>query len=234
MIIMNNGKELIYEGAKHIVDSRFADIYKFEEITIKKYYDSVSPNLRITKDVFNEVSQVDKNALLKLRECFTEVIKPYKGMDYEEECVTGYTYDYIEAYNQKMIEMPMEYTLNTIHEFDILIKELNKRGILLEDPNKGNSIITKDNLVIIDPDLFEINQSEEALRENYEIANRYIMQKWAMEYPLIEEYERQEMMIQIFGDYDNDFNDDYYGSMKRRLKTKKPSDLLYTIFGEKV
>lgn len=233
-MITNDNGELIFPNGKHFRSSNFANIYTDGKTVLKEYYKDVSRYLRIYKEAFDELSKVNSPAFLKLRECFTETIKPCEGYDFEVTNVIGYTYDYIEESYQDMIDMPMEYTLNTIHEFDLLVKECNKRGILLDDPNKGNSLVTKDNLVIIDPDLFEIRRTEDELESNYEIANRYIVNKWASEYPLIEKYEVDELFTQYFKDYDKDFKYDYYQSMKMRLKEKTPNDLLYKTFGEKI
>lgn len=235
MIVMNNGQEIVFPNAEYICKSRIANIYKYGDLAIKVYDDdeALYPD-RIPKEVFDAVSSVNVNALLKLRDCYSDFVELYDKEDCNEVAVTGFTYDYIEEEKVDMIDLPMEYTLNTIHEFDLLVKEFNKRGILLVDPKPGNSILTKDNLVIIDPDLFEINQSEEALRKNYEIANHYIMKKWVKEFPIIERYEEQELAKILFNDYEDNFNDNYYGVMKRRLKAKTPNELLCRKIGERI
>jgi hypothetical protein len=232
---MNNGEKVYFNNAEHFCSSNFAELYKDNDLTIKQYTEEkASYDFRIKKEVFNIIKDVDVNALLHLRNCYSDLVKLYENPDYNEVCVTGYTYDYIPEVKEDMIDMPMEYTLNTIHEFDLLVKELNKRGIRLDDPKPFNSIKHKDNLVIIAPDLFYINQPVDMLERNYTIANLYIMKKWLKEYPLIEQYERNTLYRLIFKDYDNDFNNDYYGSMKKRLKGRTPNDVLYRIFGEKV
>ena len=234
-MIINDCEELKLPNSELLCRSRFANIYTDGKTVLKEYYKDVSMFLRIYQETFEKLSDVNSPAFIKLRDCYTADIPDYVlYADDDEKFVIGYTYDYITEVGTDMIDMPMEYTLNTIHEFDLLVKELNKRRILLDDPNNGNSLITKDNLVIIDPDLFELDQDSKMLRKNYEIANRYIMNKWAREYPLIEEYEVNELFRQYFKDYDDDFNDNYYQSMKRRLKEKTPNDLLYKVFGEKI
>ena len=123
--------------------------------------------------------------------------------------------------------------MDAIHELDLLVKELNKRGILLDDPNSGNSIVTKDNLVIIDPDLFEINQSERELLNNYSIANQYLAYKWADEYSINDHNDFKTLMKNLFDDFDNDFNTDYYNSMSKRLsKVKTPREYISKVLGQ--
>ncbi len=237
MYLLNNGEKVYFDNANLLCVSNFGFIYRDGNLTIKKYNDEdlSDYDLRITEDVFNAVKGVDSKALLHLRDCYSDLLNLYEDPDYDEVGVTGYTYDFIEEDNEPMIDKPMEYTLNSIHELDILVKELNKRRILLEDPKPGNSLVTKDNLVIIDPDLFEINQNDSELRNNYSVVNKYIALKWARENSIIDEYEFNCLKRMLFDDFDNDFNTDYYNSMKKRLsRFKSPKDYLYYNLGERI
>ena len=237
MYLLNNGEKVYFDNADLLCVSNFGFIYRDGNLTIKKYNDEDLSDyaLRITEDIFNEVKDVDSKALLHLRDCYSDLLNIYDDYDYNEVGVTGYTYDFIEEDSEPMIDKPMYYTLNSIHELDLLVKEFNKRRILLEDPKAGNSIVTKDNLVIIDPDLFELNQSDIELRNNYLVANRYIAYKWAREYSIIDEGEFNALKNMLCRYSDSDFNTDYYGSMKRRLlKYKTPREYLYHHFGERI
>ena len=233
MYLLDNGEKVYFDNAKRLVVSNFGYIYRDDDLAIKKYKDDDDYFLRITEDLFNNLSEVDSKALLNLKDVYTDFINLFDDLDYNETCVTGYTYDFVNKDNEKMIDKPIDYTLNTIHELDLLVKELNKRGILLDDPNCGNSIVTKDNLVIIDPDLFEINQSEKELLNNYSIANQYLAYKWADEYSINDHNDFKTLMKNLFDDFDNDFNIDYYNSMSKRLsKVKTPREYISKVLGQ--
>jgi 5-methylthioribose kinase len=119
-----------------------------------------------------------------------------------------------------MIDMPMDYTINTLYEFDKIIKFLNKEKILIGDSHAGNVIITDDNLVIIDPDYYEFN--DKASRRNRELINFYITDLWAIEYGLYNYFDKKALNDILYKGY----MQDYLKENIKRLDEKTPRDLI--------
>ncbi len=140
--------------------------------------------------------------------------------------LTGYTSEFIETRKGAMVDLPMEYTLNTLYEFRKLLKILNDNNILIADTNRNNSIVGFDNLVIIDPDSYEFNEiSCEIEKENMESINRYLLSKWVAEMPITDKTVFEKISKELF-DYEEG---DYLDVMSKRLRGKTPRDVINRI-----
>lgn len=158
-----------------------SQIYKVGDKIIKRYKDGEDDYVRLQKEVFDILKKSNLPAFMKLRDVYTEDVQLFVDDDFKE-MITAYSYDYIETINKKMIDLPMEYTLSSMCELKKLVEFLNNNNVLIGDSSAANCLVTEDNLVVIDPDYFEINDKCE--EENLKEINHYISDLWCEEYGL--------------------------------------------------
>lgn len=219
MIIKNKGCILELDVPMY-KDTHFSTLYLRGNELIKVYDDSKAPSYeRISERVFNNLTSINSEAFLNLRKCYSAKVQLME--EYPEEVVTAYTYDYIKSIDNKMIDMPMDYTIETLYRFRELVELLNLRRIEIRDAHAKNVVRTENGLVIIDPDRYI--SSPEAYHNNLRKINEYIIDLWGDEFGLEEENLQRDDIKNLF------FNDDvdaYIDVMKSRLNEKTPRDLI--------
>ena len=152
MIIKNKGSILELDVPMY-KDTHFSTLYLRGNELIKVYDDSKAPSYeRISERVFNNLTSINSEAFLNLRKCYSAKVQLME--EYPEDVVTAYTYDYIKSIDNKMIDMPMDYTIETLYRFRELVELLNLRRIEIRDAHAKNVVRTENGLVIIDPDRY--------------------------------------------------------------------------------
>lgn len=226
MEIINNDSFVSFDNAKGVNYGSCSEIYVDGDLAIKKYFEDKSPMFfgRMDKDVFETLKTIDSNCFIDLKDSFS---KQAIIVDEKEEVLTGYTYKYIKAIDQLMIDMPMEYTLNTLYEFRLLLEYLNGYHLAVRDAHARNVVKGENNLVIIDPDCYYFD--DEAYKDNLIMLNNYVSKLWFQEYGKYS-YEDFKKINQLFKFSDKDL---YLKEMHESLKGDTPRDLLDKVFDRK-
>ena len=200
---------------------------KCNDIVIKRYFDDCFIN-RIYGDVFDKLKTIDNNCFIKL---IDKKMTEIHGVDKVKE----YTYKYITKLNELMIDLPMEYTYETLHQYQLILNKLNKLKISIFDANENNAIISSNGLTIIDPDLYSIDKSEYTkglIDHNKEYITLYISELWREEFILKhgEKYRKQLYFdINPFEKLFKCNNDNIDYNLKERFNAKTPDELLYKL-----
>ena len=129
-----------------------ADIYKKDDIIFKKYkkFKKHYNSGKIIESIFDFLKTIDSQNLIKLYELYTDKlfnindlfeIEAYTAMYYKEEYINILT-------EQK------DYLLENINRISILLHILANNRILATDIKKENTILTSNNIILIDPDLY--------------------------------------------------------------------------------
>ena len=204
----------------------FGEVYKCDDLAIKIYDSATYDCDNIHIDIFEDLRDIDLPGFLKLVDYSTVMCrkeKLSKKRDYnvdEKEVINAYSSKFIEASKEKMIDKPIEYTLNTLYEFKKVLDELNKRKILISDPHNENVIINDNNLVIIDPDLYRYHPNPDKM--NNKRIKEFIIDLWCEEYGV---YEHKNWYN--IGEYFEGSNmEDCIKNMKEKVRTKTPRECL--------
>ncbi|MBR1416246.1 MAG: hypothetical protein IJ572_00310 [Bacilli bacterium] len=123
-----------------------ASIKKKNNIVYKKYFVDTPISMKVDKELFDILKEINhKNflSLLKIR-----IINDY---------VVGYTYKYVKSDDIKITEKDTSYTLDNLRDLEKLVDIFNQSKILMCDTHAFNMITQKDNIVIIDPDSYQID-----------------------------------------------------------------------------
>ena len=125
-----------------------ATIYKNDYIMLKKYKSYCPSKLRISENVFNVLKDINNSSFVKLNDIII-------GNDQ----IDGYTYNYIPSNNINIVDESVDYTLENLKKLEKLIKKFNKLHITMIDTKSTNAILQNNNIVIIDPDMYFIDNS---------------------------------------------------------------------------
>lgn len=194
-------------------EGTFGTTYKYGDIVIKRYFTNETAAGHIKEDVFDRLKDIKEKSFIDLIDCSYSQMTHFCS-DYGKRVISAYSSKYISKIHKKSIDMPVDYTINSLKELLKLAKRINELNIKMEDTFGDNLIIGKDNIVVIDPDLYEIDEILDDL-ENLKGINNYISDLWCLEYGIKETDDISCKEIRsLFFDYSYD---DYLKVMSERL-----------------
>lgn len=201
------------------------NVFSDGNIAMKRYFDECYI-YRIKEEVFNKLKEVNNP-------CFVNFMDLIKVKRRGKEIVDGYTYKYIEEVGDYMIDLPMEYTYETLHQFQKLLEQFNELKVFVDDAYEDNLVLSKDGLVIIDPDIYSIYKGEdlnELRKHNKEFLLYYLIDLWEDEYYRKYNLERTNNNVKKFGLVEKLVlgNDELNieTNLRQRLNYKNPDELI--------
>ncbi len=135
-----------------------ANIYKIGENIFKKYYAYTSDKYRLDKDTFDILNYIKSKNMTEIYELL------YDDENLEE--VGGYISKYYERNLINILNQDIDYILDNMNDIEKLFDELSKYLIRVDDVKYKNTILTKDKIILIDPDSYKkVIYSEESLKK---------------------------------------------------------------------
>lgn len=135
-----------------------------DEIILKEYFGFINNSYRIKEKVFDILKSIDDKHLIELYDIYTakNKIKIFFGKllqcQFKVDC---YTTKYYSDNSVNALNEPKEYLLENLFELQKLFNILMENNICTKDVKRANTIIGKEGIVIIDPDLFYIPKEKE-------------------------------------------------------------------------
>lgn len=154
-----NRKELNLENheREYLNHGNCANVFRYGNIILKEYYPGTSYFFRLKPKVFDILKNINNRH-------FIELFDIYKDMDSldlfiyrikKSSFITdAYTAKYYPEDPINILYEPTDYILDNFRELEILFKIFTNNKILTSDVKRDNTIMTNDNIIIIDPDLF--------------------------------------------------------------------------------
>ncbi len=142
-----------------------AEIYSDDEQIFKKYFPLTPRTYRLKENVFDILKDINNPHFIELYEIYnrSNQIDLYKSIrDEHEFIVSAYTAKYYKDNSVNALLEDKNYLLENFCELEKLFEELTKNNICTNDVKRDNSILGKNGIVIIDPDLFYIVDSSDA------------------------------------------------------------------------
>lgn len=208
-----------------------ANIYKYNNVVIKKYHKDTSEYIRLDLEMFEKLKSIKSKALIHLIDCSYSKALEHPKRDYRIE---SFSYDYIKRAKFKSIDVSTEYTLNSLYKLRNLVAQLSELGIGLYDCFYGNTIVTDSNMVLIDPDQFFFhNNVGDNYKSNIEAINNMLLSLWNHEYTnfLHPFYDIRDYFT--FNDFFKTNYDTYLNDMKNLLDEETPRDFLKKVLKER-
>ncbi len=160
-----NGKEVIIPDSVFSVEDnhgKCGTIYKFsDDLCIKRYdRDIYFDYCLLNTSIYDDLKTIKSDNLVDIK------MPLYKDKNYKYTA-DAYLLSYYEEKYKSFLEIPTEYLLYNLEEILKLIKEISEYKIRLDDLKRENIILTKDNIVLIDPDrwYYKFKDSEKEIEK---------------------------------------------------------------------
>ena len=122
-------------------------IYKYsDDLCIKRYDRGIYfDHCLLNTSIYDDLKTIKSDNLVDIK------MSLYKDKN-NKNITDAYLLTYYEEKYEDFLEIPTEYLLYNLEEIFKLIKEISTFKIRLRDLKRENIILTKDNIVLIDPD----------------------------------------------------------------------------------
>lgn len=145
----------------YVNSGNFGKIYRNNVIVLKKYYDSIPECFKIQKAIFDILKDIDSANFIKLYNAYMEDKQHSKNSRMKNKfLIDAYTAKYYQKDYISPALVDKEYILENFNEMEKICKIFQDYSISLHDVKIENTILTKDSIVIIDPDLFTFSDLE--------------------------------------------------------------------------
>ena len=159
-----NFQKLELQNMEYLNQGDCGKVSHNDEIILKEYFDFTHNSYRIKTNVFDTLKSIDDKHLIELYDIYTAKTKIKiffeKLLRYQFE-IDCYTAKYYSDNSVNALNEPKEYLLENLFELQKLFNILTENNICTMDVKRANTIIGKEGIVIIDPDLFYIPKKKE-------------------------------------------------------------------------
>ena len=159
-----NFQKLELENMKYLSQGDCGEASHNDEIILKEYFGFTNNSYRIKENIFDILKSIDDKHLIELYDIYTakNKIKIFFGKILQSQFkVDCYTAKYYSDNSVNALNEPKEYLLENLFELQKLFNILTENNICTKDVKRANTIIGKEGIVIIDPDLFYIPNEKE-------------------------------------------------------------------------
>lgn len=159
-----NFQKLELENMKYLSQGDCGEVSHNDEIILKEYFGFTNNSYRIKENIFDILKSIDDKHLIELYDIYTakNKIKIFFGKLLQSQFkVDSYTAKYYSDNSVNALNEPKEYLLENLFELQKLFNILTENNICTKDVKRANTIIGKEGIVIIDPDLFYIPNEKE-------------------------------------------------------------------------
>ena len=199
---------------------------------LKKYYYSTELNYRLSEKMFDLLKNINNPHFIELIDIysdfnFIELLKNKMGI--LSFFVDAYTAKYYPDNSINVLLEHKDFILDNIKELEVLFRTFSENMICTDDIKRDNTVIGKDGIVIIDPDLFYTIESS---KEFISILNKKNLLKLFRDI-FINSVENKSNYVNIINFIDNElvnfevtYNTDVAYEISKKLKyIKKPIEL---------
>lgn len=133
-----------------------AEVSTNGEIVLKIYDKKTPKDYRIDSSMFEILKGYNNPHFIELYEIFhkRDIINSWKYKYGKSYTPFAYTTKFYRKENIDVLKASKEYLLENFYEIELLFEEFSKELIAVDDAKNSNVVLTKDNIVIIDPDMF--------------------------------------------------------------------------------
>ena len=157
-----NYKKLKLSVMEYLNSGECAKILYNKEIIFKEYYSETILNCRLSEKMFDILKNISNPHFIELFDIysdfdFIELLKNKVGI--LPFIVDAYTAKYYPDNSVNVLLEHKDYILDNFKELEVLFRIFSEIMICTDDIKRDNTVIGKDGIVIIDPDLFYTMQS---------------------------------------------------------------------------
>lgn len=155
-------RKIKLDDFEYLNSGECARILYNKEVIFKEYFPETEPCYRINEKVFNILKNINNPHFIELFDLysdfnFIELLKNKVGI--LTFVVDAYTAKYYPDDSVNVLIEHKDYILDNLKELEVLFRVFSENMICTDDIKRDNTVIGKDGIVIIDPDLFYTMQS---------------------------------------------------------------------------
>ena len=155
-------KKIKLDDFEYLNSGECARILYNKEVIFKEYFPETEPCYRINEKVFNILKNINNPHFIELFDFysdfnFIELLKNKVGI--LPFVIDAYTAKYYPDDSVNVLIEHKDYILDNLKELEVLFRVFSENMICTDDIKRDNTVIGKDGIVIIDPDLFYTMQS---------------------------------------------------------------------------
>ena len=157
-----NYKKIKLSAMEYLNSGECAKVFYNKEIIFKEYYSKTRLNCRLSEKMFDILKKINNPHFIELFDIysdfdFIELLK--NKLKILPFIVDAYTAKYYPDDSINVLFEHKDYILDNFKELEVLFRIFSENMICTDDIKKDNTVISKDGIVIIDPDLFYTMQS---------------------------------------------------------------------------
>jgi len=134
-----------------------ANVYRYKDNIFKEYKDGIDYVCRMKVQLFNVLKQINNPHFIELYTIYSRInlleYLKYK-LKKDDFYTEAYTAKYYHDDKINVLYESTDYLLDNFRDLELLFDEISKCGICANDLKYENTIFTKNNIIIIDPDIF--------------------------------------------------------------------------------
>lgn len=155
-------QKLKLNNMKYLNHGECAKVLCNEEIVLKKYYSETSLHFRLNEEMFDIFKSINNNHFIELFEIYSnfnffELYMNKAGI--LSFIVDAYTSRYYPDDSVNVLFEQKDYILDNFRELELLFEIFTENMICADDVKRDNTIMSKNSIIIIDPDLFYITET---------------------------------------------------------------------------
>lgn len=161
-----NHKKLKVNALEYLNSGECAKILCNKDIVLKEYYSETILNSRLNGKMFDILKNISNPHFIELFDiysCFDFIELLENKIGILPFIVDAYTAKYYSDNSVNVLLEHKDYILDNFRELELLFKIFSENMICTDDIKRDNTVIGKDGIVIIDPDLFYTIESSKEL-----------------------------------------------------------------------
>lgn len=228
-----DGKMREYEGVSTGKKGKCSEVFHDGNIYYKKYFYTTSYCDRITYDIWELLEGIENSHLARIYEllygrnnvCRISFLRE-NIRDYE---VDAYRLQWIKEDNTDILEISKEYFLENLFEIFHLGEVLSGYGAYMNDVKRENTIINREGIVLIDPDIYAYKGREDLGLEVKEY-NDFVIKRLFIEM-IIKEKKINITTDQVIDLFDGVNSKDEMGEISKKLRGYKSLNEYFASLG---
>lgn len=158
---------------QYIARGSCAKVYLYNDIIFKKYNEDIPYFYRMDLKLFEILKQIKNPHFIELYNIYTRNISFYEYMKTKKDIryfdTLAYTAKYYPDDKVNILFESKDYLLENLYELEKLFNTFSNLGICVNDTKYSNTILNREKIVLIDPDLYYFDNTEEDLKKKNRI-----------------------------------------------------------------
>lgn len=155
--------ELPTDELEFLCEGGTSNVFRFNDLIYKEYFDITPIRCTLKSDVYEALKTIDSKNMMKIYNIYSDknlLMLYMNGLFRKTFQIKAYIAKYYEEDPTNIFTKSVDYFLDNCKRLDELAKTMTEASIVMYDVKRWNTILTRDNIVIIDPDYFSLTDAD--------------------------------------------------------------------------